>query len=346
MATQFIGESAAIFVSLMWTICSILFAAAGKRLGILSLNAYRTVMALCLLGTSHILLFGTVIPGANSMQWGVLAVSGIIGLGIGDFGYFGALVHIGPRRGLLIMSTHPIFSLIAGYFILNEVPALWAGVGIAVTLLGVFIVVLEEPAPTVSVGGTEISAGGEGRTEGMEGKERTEGTERTESTEGMERASDPHPVGNMRLGVIFAFVGAVGQGVGFVLASYGMSEAGGSSSNLDPLSATLIRMFAACIFIWLVVIVSGNLGLVRSKLIERRGMKLTLGGAVFGPFIGVWMSMVALSYALAGVAATLMSLMPVIVIPVLWLVYKQRTNTRGIAGAAVAVIGVAILFLA
>ena len=341
MATQFIGESAAIFVSLMWTICSILFAAAGKRLGILSLNAYRTVMALCLLGTSHILLFGTVIPGANNMQWGVLAVSGIIGLGIGDFGYFGALVHIGPRRGLLIMSTHPIFSLIAGYFILSEVPALWAGVGIAVTLLGVFIVILEEPAPAIRVGGTDISAGGEGRTEGVE-KELVKGAEKTGKT----RYSPAHPEGNMRLGVFFAFVGAVGQGVGFVLASYGMSDAGGSSSDLDPLSATLIRMFAACIFIWLVVVVSGNLGLVRSKLTERRGLKLTLGGAVFGPFIGVWMSMVALSYALAGVAATLMSLMPVIVIPVLWLVYKQRTNTRGIAGAVVAVIGVAILFLA
>jgi len=334
METQFLGESAAIFVSLMWTICSILFAAAGKRLGILSLNAYRTIMALCLLGTSHIILFGTVIPGANNMQWIVLAASGIIGLGIGDFGYFGALVHIGPRRGLLIMSTHPIFSLIAGYFVLNEVPELWAGVGIAVTLLGVFIVIFEEPAPT------RLQGGGEELPEGGEGGKKREGKKEPEKTR------TPHADGNVRLGVIFAFVGAVGQGVGFVLASYGMSDAGGSSSDLDPLSATLIRMFAACIFIWLVVVVSGNLRLVHSKLKEKRALKLTLGGAVFGPFIGVWMSMVALSYALAGVAATLMSLMPVIVIPVLWVVYRQRTNMRGIVGAVVAVIGVAILFLA
>ena len=96
METQFVGESAAIFVSLMWTVCSILFAAAGKRLGILSLNAYRTVMALILLGCSHIILFGTLIPGANNMQWAILDVSGIIGLGIGDIGYLWSLVKLGP----------------------------------------------------------------------------------------------------------------------------------------------------------------------------------------------------------------------------------------------------------
>jgi drug/metabolite transporter (DMT)-like permease len=331
METQFLGESAAIFVSFMWTICSILFAAAGKRLGILSLNAYRTIMALCLLGTSHLVLFGTLVPGANSMQWAVLAVSGIIGLGIGDFGYFGALVHIGPRRGLLIMSTHPIFSLIAGYFILEEVPGVRAGLGIAVTLLGVFIVILEEPAPTI------------GKDEGKADKADQGGHDERET---LSQDAEGHGIGNRTLGVMYAFVGAAGQGLGFVLASYGMTEAGGSSSDLDPLSATVIRMFAACVFIWLVVVLSGNLGLVRSKLVERRALKLTMGGAFFGPFIGVWMSMVALSYAIAGVAATLMSLMPVIVIPVLWIVYKQRTNTRGIAGAVIAVIGVAILFLA
>jgi drug/metabolite transporter (DMT)-like permease len=55
--------------------------------------------------------------------------------------------------------------------------------------------------------------------------------------------------------------------------------------------------------------------------------------------------MVAVTHAVAGVAATLMSLMPVMVIPVLWVIYRQRTSKRGIIGAAVAVAGVAILFL-
>jgi drug/metabolite transporter (DMT)-like permease len=41
-----------------------------------------------------------------------------------------------------------------------------------------------------------------------------------------------------------------------------------------------------------------------------------------------------------------MSLMPIFIIPVIWIIYKERTSWRGILGALVAVIGVAILFLA
>jgi len=57
------------------------------------------------------------------------------------------------------------------------------------------------------------------------------------------------------------------------------------------------------------------------------------------------LSMVALANAETGIAQTLMSLMPVIIIPVVWIVYRERTNWRGIVGALVAVVGVTILFL-
>lgn len=302
-----VGETAAITVSIFWTICSILFTIAGKRLGILSLNGFRTIMALCLLGSAHIILLGTIIPAANGTQWSYLMLSGIIGLGIGDFGYFGALVHIGPRRGLLLMSTHPIFSLISAYYILNENPGMWALVGIAVTLIGVGIVIVEKEGPA-----------------------------------GEPILSRRHKT----LGVTFGFIGALGQGLGLVLSKYGMIEASGSGSDsLNPLSATLIRMIAAVIFIWIVILLSGRATRVIHSSKDMKGLKYAFGGAIFGPFLGVWMSMVAVSHAIAGVAATLMSLMPVVIIPVVWILYRQKTNIRGIMGAIVAVVGVGILFL-
>jgi drug/metabolite transporter (DMT)-like permease len=46
-----------------------------------------------------------------------------------------------------------------------------------------------------------------------------------------------------------------------------------------------------------------------------------------------------------GIAQTLMSLMPIFIIPVIWIIYREKTSWRGIAGALVAIIGVAILFL-
>jgi drug/metabolite transporter (DMT)-like permease len=57
------------------------------------------------------------------------------------------------------------------------------------------------------------------------------------------------------------------------------------------------------------------------------------------------LSMVAVAYIAAGIAQTLMSLMPVLIIPVVWVVYREKTNWRGILGAVVAIIGVAILCL-
>jgi len=138
----------------------------------------------------------------------------------------------------------------------------------------------------------------------------------------------------------------VGQGFGLVISKYGMEDAADAgSSSLDPLSATLIRMVIAGVFIWVVVLVTGRSRPVLRATEDKEAMKRTLGGAALGPFLGVWMSMVAISYTLTGVASTLMSLMPVMVIPLVWVLYKQRTKGQGITGAVIAVVGVAILFL-
>jgi hypothetical protein len=58
MEQHLLGEMAAIVVSLFWSFCSILFAFAGKRIGVWSLNAIRMVMALGLLAAAQFLLLG------------------------------------------------------------------------------------------------------------------------------------------------------------------------------------------------------------------------------------------------------------------------------------------------
>ena len=307
MTSHLIGETAAVCTSALWTTCSILFASAGRRIGALGVNAYRIVMAVGLLGAAHIILFGTIVPPASSAQWFYLGLSGIAGLALGDFGYFGALVFLGPRRGVLLMSMSPIFAAVTAYFVLGEVLAPWDIVGIAVTLGGVTWVVVEK-----------------------------------------EEHSDEGPVLPRQkiYGVLSGLGGAIGQGLGLVISKYGMLVAGGDGSQpLNPLSTTFLRMIVATAFVWLAVTVSGRLPSVLRARKHTPAISRTFAGAVTGPFAGVWLSMVAVTHAVAGVAATLMSLMPVMVIPVLWLIYRQRTSKRGIIGAAIAVAGVAILFL-
>jgi drug/metabolite transporter (DMT)-like permease len=306
MSSHLIGESAALATAALWTSCSILFAAAGKRIGPLSVNAYRIVMATILLGVTHLLVFRTLVPPAGESQWLYMGISGVVGLALGDFGYFGALVFMGPRRGVLLMAMAPIFSVISGYFILGEVLGPWNLLGIIITLSGVTWVILEKE---------------------------------------MHTNEPPLPTRRKAYGILCGLGGATGQGLGLVISKYGMLVAGGEGSGpLNTLSATLIRMIVASVFVWMLVTLSGRLPRVLKARHDGRAIRQTFAGAVTGPFAGVWLSMVAVTYAMAGVAATLMSLMPVLVIPVLWFLYRQKTSLRGIAGAAIAVIGVAILF--
>jgi drug/metabolite transporter (DMT)-like permease len=117
------------------------------------------------------------------------------------------------------------------------------------------------------------------------------------------------------------------------------------AATLNPISATLMRMILGACSLWLVLIAAGRLPELRGAFKSREGMRQTLAAAVVGPFLGVTLSMVAVTYAEVGIAQTLLSLMPVIIIPVVWILYRQRTSWRGILGAMIAVIGVAVLFL-
>ncbi|MEA1993569.1 MAG: DMT family transporter [Euryarchaeota archaeon] len=298
-----VGEAAAVLTSVLWTTCSILFASAGERIGVFPLNALRIGTALLTAAVVHLIVFGSIVPTATLPQWKYMALSGVMGLALGDFGYLGALVLIGPRKGVLLMSMAPIFSTISAYFILGEALGLWAIIGITVTLSGVIIVVMERGKKSREVVSSKKEI----------------------------------------LGIILGIGGSVGQGVGLVISKYGMLVV--ESTALNPLSATLIRMMAAMVVVWIVVFIVKKPFDVLKSYRDIRAVAYTVSGAISGPFLGMWLSMVAVTYAMTGVASTLMSLMPVMIIPVVWVLYGEKTSLWGVFGAIIAVVGVAILFM-
>jgi drug/metabolite transporter (DMT)-like permease len=300
-----VGETSAVVTSCLWTITTLFFTSAAKRIGSLSVNAYRTIMAVGLLVLTHAILLGTVLPIANNEQWFWMGASGITGLGIGDAGLLAAYTRIGPRRSVLVMSLAPIFASIGAYLMLGETIPKLAIVGIAITLGGVIVVILER-----------------------------------------EEYSGEAPISKkMRsYGVLLALIGALGQGIGLVLAKKGIYL--NPEMTLNPLSATLMRMILGAMFVWVAMVGAGRFPELSKAMKSKEGIARTAAGALTGPFMGVTFSMVAVTYTQAGIAQTLMCLMPVFIIPPVWILYKQRTSLRGILGAAIAVIGVSILFLA
>jgi drug/metabolite transporter (DMT)-like permease len=144
-------------------------------------------------------------------------------------------------------------------------------------------------------------------------------------------------------GVLFGLISAMGQGFGVVLSKKGMYL--DVSVAMNPVSVALIRMMLAGVFVWTCAFFAGKLSSLHRAVRDTVGMKYTAAGAVVGPFVGMTLSMVAVACTQAGIAQTLMSLAPVLIIPVVWMIYRERITWRGILGAVVAIIGVAILFL-
>ncbi len=139
----YIGPAAGVATSILWTATSLLFTAAGRRIGATLVNAVRIALAIVLLGVTHRFLQGVWIPDAVSRQVVLLGLSGILGLTIGDQALFVSFMDIGPRLAVLIMTTSPLIAAVLGWLVLGESLGWLACVGIMVTLGGVAWVVLE-----------------------------------------------------------------------------------------------------------------------------------------------------------------------------------------------------------
>jgi drug/metabolite transporter (DMT)-like permease len=142
-------------------------------------------------------------------------------------------------------------------------------------------------------------------------------------------------------GVAFAVLAAIGQGVGLIFAKMAFIE-----GEINGFVATLVRILASLvIMIPLGVAESRSAGSFRVFRTDRRALGLTALGAVLGPFLGISFSLIAVAHTDVGVAAAIMATVPILMLPLVRMVYRERLTWIAIGGAFLAVGGVAILFL-
>lgn len=139
-------------------------------------------------------------------------------------------------------------------------------------------------------------------------------------------------------GILYAFGGAVGQAAGLVLSKFGMKD-------YDPFAATQIRIIAGMAGYIILVTLMARWTSVVIATRNKSGMKLTSLGAFFGPFLGVSFSLVAVKFTEAGIASTIMALVPVFILLPAVVLYKQKVTVMEILGAIVSVAGVALFFV-
>ncbi len=298
---QMLGQLAALSTAVCWTVTSLSFEAAGRRVGSLQVNLIRLVVAFALFALYGVVVHGRALPlDAGSHVWIWLSLSGVVGFVIGDLFLFQAFVDAGARTAMLVYSSVPPMTAVLGWLILDERLTPIQIVAMVLTVAGIMIVTT---------------------------------------------ARAPRPIGEAlpyprRIrGIWLAVVGALGQAGGLVLSRYG-------APTYDAFGATQIRTLSGIAGFVVLFIATRRWGLVKRALQDRTALRHIGRGAFFGPFLGVSLGLIAAQRAGTGVAATIIATVPVLLIPVAIVYFKERVTVREIFGSVTAVVGVGLLFLA
>jgi drug/metabolite transporter (DMT)-like permease len=138
-------------------------------------------------------------------------------------------------------------------------------------------------------------------------------------------------------GLLLAFGGAVGQAVGLILSKKGMI-------GYDAVSSTQIRIIFGMVCFIILITVIKKWGQVLNGLKNKAGFKDVSIGAIFGPFIGVSLSLFAIQHTQTGIASTFMALVPVFIIIPSALMFREKIHIHHVIGAIVSIIGVSLFF--
>lgn len=311
-----VGEIAALSTAVCWVASALAFETAGRRIGSLTVNLLRLAMAVVLLALWGWAVRGLAWPSdASPHAWRWLTLSGLVGFTFGDLCLFRAFVVLGSRLSTLMMSLAPPATALLGWLVLGESLAPLDLAGMALTVGGVAWAVAERqrvrPTALPPAGGAGAAGAG---------------------------AAPPLDPGHRRLeGVLLGLGGALGQGGGLVLSKLGMG-------GYDPFAATQVRVLAGLAGYLVLFTLLGRWGRVGAALGQRAALGFTAVGAFFGPFLGVSLSLFAVQRIETGVAASLMAITPVLILPVVVLTGRERVGPGGVLGALVAVAGVVLLF--
>ncbi len=302
----YIGELISIGVAFSWTATALLSELGSRRLGNLTLNVLRMALALIFSMVMFIFVVGTPFPsGATTEAFGWMLLSGLVGYVIGDFCLFQCYLIIGSSYGQLFMTLAPLAAAFMAWVTLGQKMEPMSILAMLVTLMGIGISVLGRGA---------------------------------------------HHLVSLKLplnGVLFAIGAALCQGVGLVLSKIGMDHYDTTQIPewLVPFSANFFRCIAGIIGFTLLLYYREGFKPLREALKDKKGMSMATATTVFGPFVGVSFSLMAVQYTSAGIASTLMALTPIIILVPSWLLFHNPITWRNFLGAVISVVGVSLFFL-
>jgi len=307
-----IGEVISLGVALSWTITAWFADKASRRMGAMVTNVLRLLLAILFLGVLLWITVGSPYPVyADEKTWLWLGLSAVVGYVFGDYCLFNCYLYIGPRFGQLMMTLAPPMAAIAGWILLGETLSWTSILAMGVTLSGIGLSILS-------------------------------------------RDSEHHFKLDLPLKGILLGIGAgIGQGVGLVLSKVGMqhysaaipADAPSAMESMLPFASTMLRAIIGMLGFAAILAMQKGMGKLWNAVKDPVAMKYASIITFFGPAVGVSLSLMAVRYANAGIASTLMALTPVFILIPEVLVNKKKIRLKEILGLTLSMVGVALFFL-
>ena len=132
------AELAALGAALCWALASLVAAGAARALGGIAFTRVRMVLVALMLGAFLAVAGATAVAPED---WAALAVSGIVGIAVGDTALFVCLERLGPRRTAILFSTNAPFTVALAWVLLGEALSAQALGGCALVAAGVAVAI-------------------------------------------------------------------------------------------------------------------------------------------------------------------------------------------------------------
>ena len=132
-------QIAALLAATSWACSSLIAAEPVRRLG-----GPRFCRIRMLYVTAMLVLLATATGGWSTLDrgdMGLLAVSGLVGILLGDLALFTAMARIGPRRTSVLFTTNAPMAAVGGVLLFDESFTSWALVGAVLTVAGIVLAV-------------------------------------------------------------------------------------------------------------------------------------------------------------------------------------------------------------
>ena len=308
--TNFKGELAALSAAFLWAITTVVWSRLGQRIPPLELNLLKGAITLVFLAVT--LFFQPQLLGEiDRTAIGLLLLSGIIGIGIADTGFFAALNLLGPRRTLLLTTlTSPTVALLALIF-LQESLTINAWCGILLTLLGVAWVISERV--------TDVTGNTNHLFKGL---------------------------GWAIVSILGDAVGAI-----LSRAALTLTNITPLWSTILRLASGVLALWLLLIIKNKIAIPSPNYLTNYDRntrwqwqsLLSPKLFGIITLTAFAGTYLGIWLQQISLTFTVAGIAKTLSATSPLFVLPIAaWM--GEKISLRSILGVLLALSGVILLF--